>query len=163
MWGCGPRDGYASSMRRDAGGGGMVQWHTISPPRAHWRPSGSSWSLGRATDRCAGMATDVEARHKHGQPGHGVPSCSSWEGGVHHQLRFRMQRRLPRGNSRVDADSWSRCVKEGNSKLRLESGQPFSGGECGSEEKSVNSAVVRPRMVRYREALAWPERGDGRI
>ena len=50
MWGRGPRDGYASSMRRDAGGGGMVQWHTISPPRAHWKPGGSSWSLGRATD-----------------------------------------------------------------------------------------------------------------
>ena len=68
-----------------------------------------------------------------------------------------------RGNSRVDADSRSRCVKDGNSKLRLESGQPFSGGVRGSEENSVNSAVVRPRMARYWEALTWPERGDGQI
>ena len=33
----------------------MVQWHTISPPRAHWKPSWSSWSPGRATDSCVGM------------------------------------------------------------------------------------------------------------
>ena len=31
----------------------------------------------------------------------------------------------------------------------------------GSEEKSVNSVVVRPRMARYWEALTWPERGEG--
>ena len=138
VWGCGPRDGYASSMRRDAGGGGMVQWHAISYPRAHWKPSGSSWSLGQATCRCAGMATDVEAQHRHRQPGRGV----------HHQWLSRMQRRLTRGNSKVDADSRSRCVKEGNSKLCLESGQPFSGAVRGSEQKSVNSAVVRPRIAR---------------
>ena len=91
----------------------------------------------------------VEAQHRHGQPGLGVPSCSSWEGGLHHQWRSRMQRRLTCGNSKVDANSRSRCVKEGNSKLRLESGQPFSGGERGFKEKFVNSGVVRPRMARY--------------
>ena len=141
----------------------MVQWHTISPPRAHWKPSGSSWSLVRATDRYVGMATDVGAQPKHGRPGHEVPSCSSWEGGVHHQWRLHMRRRLTRGNSRVDANSQSRCVKEGNSKLCLESGQPFSGGERGFGEKFVNSGVVRPRMARYCEALTWPERGDEQI
>ena len=74
-----------------------------------------------------------------------------------------MRRRITRGNSRVDADSRSRCVKEGNSKLCLESGPPFSGGERGFGEKFVNSGVVRPRMARYWEALTWLERGDERI
>ena len=74
-----------------------------------------------------------------------------------------MLRRLTRGNSRVHADSRSRCVKEGNSKLCLESGQPFSGGERGFGEKFVSSGVVRPRMARYWEALTWPERGDEQI
>ena len=139
----------------------MVQWHTTSHPRANWKPSGANWSLGRATDRCAGMDTDVEAQHRHGKVGLGVPSCNSWEGGVRHQWRSRMQCPLTPGNSRVDADSQSQCVKEGNSKFRLESGQPFSAGVRGSEEKSVNSAVVRPRMARYWEALTWPENGEG--
>ena len=100
-------------------------------------------------------------RKKHGQPGLEVPSCSSWEGGVHHQWRSRMQRPLTPGNSRVDDGSQSQCEKEGNSKLRLGSGQPFSGGVRGSEEKSVNSVVFRPRTARYWEALTWPERGEG--
>ena len=109
----------------------MLQWHTTSPPRAHWKPSGSNLSLGRATGRYVGMVTDVERQPKHGRPEHGVPSCSSWEGGVHHQWRFHMRRRLTPGNSRVDAECRSRCVKEGDSKLCWESGQPFSGGDRG--------------------------------
>ena len=72
-----------------------------------------------------------------------------------------MQRPLMPGSSRVDDDSQSRCEKEGNSKSRFESGQPFSGGVRGSDEKSVNSVVVRPRMARYWEPLTWPERGEG--
>ena len=110
---------------------------------------------------CAGMGTDVEAQHRHGHLGPEVPSYNSWEGGVCHQWRSRMQHPLTPGNPRVDADNQSQCVKEGNSKLRLESGLPFSGGVRGSEEKSVNSAVVRPRMARYWEALTWPESGEG--
>ena len=86
-------------------GGGMVQWHTTSHPRAIWKPSGSNWSLGRATGPCAGKGTEVEAQHRHGQLGLEVPSCSSWEGGVHHQWRSRMQRPLTPGNSRVDTFS----------------------------------------------------------
>ena len=163
MWGRGPRDGYASSMRTGAKEGAMVQWHTISPPRAHWRPSGSSWSLGRAADRYVGMVTDVEGQPKHGRPEHGVPSCSSWEAGVRHQWRFRMRRRLTRGNLSVDADSRSRCVKEGSSKLCSESGQPFSGGERGFREKFASLGVARPRMARYWEALTWPERGGEQL
>ena len=83
-WGRGPTGGCASSTRSDAGGGGMVKWHTTSHPRANWKPSGSSWSLGRAIGPCAGMGTNFEAQHRHGQLGLEVPSCSSWEGGVHH-------------------------------------------------------------------------------
>ena len=139
----------------------MVQWHSTFHPRANWKPSGSSWSLGRAIDPCAGMGTDGEAQHRHGQLGLEVPSCSSWEGGAHHQWRSAMQRPLTPGSSRVDDDSQSRCEKEGSSKSRLESGQPFSGGVRGSDEKSVNSVVVRPRMARYWEPLTWLERGEG--
>ena len=98
----------------------------------------------------------------HGQLGLEVPSCNSWEGGVRHQWRSRMQRPLAPRNSRVDANSQSQCVKEGHSKSRLGSGQPFSGGVRGTKEKSVNSAVVRPRMARYWEALTWRESGEGR-
>ena len=50
MWDRGPRDGYASSKRRGAGEGAMLQWHTTFPPRANWKPSGSSRSLGPTTD-----------------------------------------------------------------------------------------------------------------
>ena len=125
----------------------MVRWHTTSPPRANRRPSGSSWSLGRATDRYVGMVTGVEGQPKHGRPEHGVPSCSSWEGGVRHQWRSHMRRRLTRGSSKVDADGRSWCVKEGNSKLCSESGQPFSGGKRGFGEKFVNSGVARLKMV----------------
>ena len=64
-------------------------------------------------------------------------------------------------DSRVDDDNQSQCEKEGSSKLRLGSGQPFSGGVRGSEERSVNSVVVRPRLARYSEGLTWPERGEG--
>ena len=139
----------------------MVQWHSTSHPRANWKPSGSSWSLGRATDPYAGMGTDGEAQHRHGQLGLEVPSRSSWEGGAHHQWRSPMQRPLAPGSSRVDDDSQSRCEKEGSSKSRLESGHPFRGGVRGSDEKSVNSVVVRPRMAQYWEPLTWPERGEG--
>ena len=94
----------------------MVQWRSTSHPRANWKPNGWNWSLGRATDPCAGMGTDVEAQHRHGRLGLEVPSCNSWEGGAHHQWRSPMQRPLLPGSSRVDDDSLSRCEKEGSSK-----------------------------------------------
>ena len=144
----GSAGGYASWTRSDARGEGMVPWHTTSHPRANWKPTGSNWLLERATGHCAGMGTDVEAQHRHGQLGLEVPSCNSWEGGAHHRWRSRMPRPLTPGNSRVEDDSQSQCEKEGSSKLRLGGGQPFSGGVRGSEERSVNSVVVRPRMAR---------------
>ena len=152
---------FLDEERRWRGGGGGMQWHTTSHPRPNWKPCGSNWSLGRGTGRCVGMCTDMEAQHRHGQLGLEVPSCNSWEGGVCHKWRSRVQRPLTPGNLRVDADSQSQCVKEGKSKLRLGRGRPFSGGVRGSEEKSVNSAVVRPRMARYWEALTWPKSGEG--
>ena len=107
------------------------------------------------------MGTDVEAQDRHGRLGLEVPSCNSWEGGAHHQWRSPMQRPLMPGSSRVDDDSLSWCEKEGNSKSRLESGPPFSGGVRGSDEKSVSSVVFWHRMARSSEPLAWPERGEG--
>ena len=139
----------------------MVQWHSTSHPRPNWKPSGSNWSLGRATGPCAGMGTNVQAQHMHGQLGLEVPSCSSWEGCARHQWGSPMQRPLMPGSSRVDDDGQFRCEKEGYSRSRLESGQPFSGGVRGCDEKSVNSVVVRPRLARYWEPLTWPERGEG--
>ena len=163
MWGRGQTRGYVSSMKRGAGEGKMVRWHTTSPPRANWKPSGSSWLLGRATDRYVGMVTAVQRQPRHGRWEQGVPCCSSWEGGVRHQWQSRMRHRIMRGSSKVDAGSRSRCEEEGTSKLCSANGRPFSGGERGFGEKFVNSDVARPRMARYCEALAWLERGDERI
>ena len=92
-WGRGPTCGYTSSTRSDTRGGGTVQWHTTSHPRTNWKPSGSNWSLEQATGLVCGMGTDVGAQHRHGQLGLEVPSCNSWEGGVHHQWRFGFESR----------------------------------------------------------------------
>ena len=156
---------FLEEERRRRGGNAAVAYNFSSPSEleAQWVESvaGTSHRSLRWHGHWRGGATeDLEG---HGRPEHGVPSCSSWDGGVRHQWRSHVQHRLTRGNSKVDADSRSRCVKEGNSKLCSESGHPFSGGERGFKEKSVNSGVGRPRMARYWEALTWPERGDERI
>ena len=163
MWGRGQTGGCFSSMKRGAGEGEMLRWHLTSPPRVNWRPNGSKWLLGRATDHYVGMVTAVEELPRPERRGRGVPCCSSWEGGVHHRWLSRTRHRITRGSSKVDAGSWSRCEGLGNSRSRLANGRPSSGGEGGFGEKFVNSDVARPRMARYWEALTWPERGEEQI